>query len=53
MFMNFYLDIVNIKKCIFSGSVKKIQISGSEGNLGIYPGHAQLLSMIKPGIIHI
>ena len=51
--MNFHLDIVNIKKSIFSGSVKKIQVSGSEGNLGIYPGHTQLLSMIKPGIIYI
>jgi len=51
--MNFYLDVVSIKKRIFSGFVKKIRVSGSEGELGIYPRHTQLLSIIKPGIVHI
>ncbi|QCI17435.1 F0F1 ATP synthase subunit epsilon [Buchnera aphidicola (Acyrthosiphon lactucae)] len=51
--MDFYLDVVSVKKRIFSGFVKKIQVSGSEGELGIYPGHTQLLSIIKPGIVYI
>lgn len=51
--MNFYLDIVSLEKRIFSGEVKKIRVSGSEGELGIYPGHVQLLSIIKPGMIYI
>ncbi|QCI22481.1 F0F1 ATP synthase subunit epsilon [Buchnera aphidicola] len=51
--MDFYLDIVSVKKRIFSGIVKKIRVSGSEGELGIYPGHTQLLSIIKPGIVYI
>lgn len=51
--MYFYLDIVSIKNRIFSGEVKKIRVSGSEGELGIYPGHVQLLSIIKPGMIYI
>lgn len=51
--MNFYLDVVSVEKRIFSGLVKKIRVSGSEGELGIYPGHLQLLSIIKPGIIYI
>ncbi|CAL4326079.1 F0F1 ATP synthase subunit epsilon [Buchnera aphidicola] len=51
--MHFYLDVVSVEKRIFSGLVKKIRVSGSEGELGIYPGHVQLLSIIKPGIIHI
>ncbi|WP_261979559.1 F0F1 ATP synthase subunit epsilon [Buchnera aphidicola] len=53
MSMHFYLDIVSFEKRIFSGLVEKIQVSGSEGDMGIYPGHTQLLSIIKPGIIHI
>ncbi|WP_261979415.1 F0F1 ATP synthase subunit epsilon [Buchnera aphidicola] len=53
MSMNFYLDVVSLKKSIFSGLVKKIRVSGSEGELGIYPGHTQLLSIIKPGLIYI
>jgi len=51
--MNFYLDVVSVKKRIFSGFVKKIRVSGSEGELGIYPRHTQLLSIIKPGIVYI
>ncbi|QCI16856.1 F0F1 ATP synthase subunit epsilon [Buchnera aphidicola (Aphis helianthi)] len=51
--MDFYLDIVSVEKRIFSGLVKKIRVSGSEGEMGIYPGHAQLLSIIKPGIVYI
>ncbi|QIQ41075.1 MAG: F0F1 ATP synthase subunit epsilon [Buchnera aphidicola (Aphis urticata)] len=51
--MHFYLDIVSFEKRIFSGLVEKIQVSGSEGDMGIYPGHTQLLSIIKPGIIYI
>ena len=37
----------------FSGLVEKIQVTGSEGELGIYPGHAPLLTAIKPGMIRI
>ncbi|QCI20175.1 F0F1 ATP synthase subunit epsilon [Buchnera aphidicola (Brachycaudus cardui)] len=51
--MNFYLDVVSVKKRIFSGLVKKIRVSGSEGELGIYPGHVQLLTIIKPGMVCI
>ncbi|QNS01767.1 MAG: F0F1 ATP synthase subunit epsilon [Buchnera aphidicola (Pentalonia nigronervosa)] len=51
--MNFYLDIVSAKKRLFSGLVKKIRVSGSEGEMGIYPGHVQLISAIKPGTIYI
>ncbi|WP_226856640.1 F0F1 ATP synthase subunit epsilon [Buchnera aphidicola] len=53
MSMDFYLDIVSVEKRIFSGLVNKIQVSGSEGDMGIYPGHTQLLSIIKPGIVYI
>ncbi|AAM67581.1 F0F1 ATP synthase subunit epsilon [Buchnera aphidicola (Schizaphis graminum)] len=51
--MDFYLDIVSVEKRIFSGLVDRIQVSGSEGEMGIYPGHTQLLSIIKPGVIYI
>ena len=38
---------------MFSGLVEKIQVTGSEGELGIYPGHAPLLTAIKPGMIPV
>lgn len=38
---------------MFSGLVEKIRVTGSEGELGIYHGHAPLLTAIKPGMIRI
>lgn len=43
------LDIVSAEQEIFSGEVLWLVVTGSHGELGIYPGHAQLLSALKPG----
>ena len=53
MAMTYHLDVVSAEKQMFSGLVEKIQVTGSEGELGIYPGHAPLLTAIKPGMIRI
>jgi len=47
------LDIVSAECLLFAGKVKRVSVSGSMGDLGIEPGHAPLLSAIKPGIIHV
>ncbi|RLR17875.1 F0F1 ATP synthase subunit epsilon [Sodalis-like symbiont of Bactericera trigonica] len=49
----YHLDLVSAEKQMFSGLVKKIQVTGSEGELGIFPGHAPLLTAIKPGMVRI
>lgn len=53
MAMTYHLDVVSAELQMFSGLVEKIQVTGSEGELGIYPGHAPLLTAIKPGMIRI
>lgn len=53
MAMTYHLDVVSAEKHLFSGLVQKIQVSGSEGELGIYPGHTPLLTAIKPGMVRI
>jgi F-type H+-transporting ATPase subunit epsilon len=45
------LDIVSAEKEIFSQIVEAAFITADTGELGIYPGHAQLLSALKPGNI--
>lgn len=47
------LDIVSAENSIFSGIVASLQVTGSEGELGIMPGHAPLLTQIKPGIARL
>ena len=51
--MTVNLAIVSAEESIFSGLVESIQITGSEGELGIMPGHAPLLTALKPGMARI
>lgn len=51
--MTVQLDVVSAEEKLFSGLVETLQVTGSEGDLGIYPGHAPLLSAIKPGMIRV
>lgn len=44
------LNVVSAEESLFSGSIKALQITGSEGELGIMPGHAPLLTSLKPGM---
>ncbi len=45
------LEIVSAEAAIFSGDVAMIVVSGVNGELGIAPGHTQLLTPLKPGHI--
>jgi F-type H+-transporting ATPase subunit epsilon len=47
------LHVVSAHESLFSGSIKSLQITGSEGELGIMPGHAPLLTSLKPGMARI
>ncbi|XBC37685.1 MAG: ATP synthase F1 subunit epsilon [Buchnera aphidicola (Meitanaphis microgallis)] len=48
-----YLSVVNPEELIYSGIINKIQVSGDKGEFGVYPGHLQLLSCLKAGILYI
>ena len=43
------LTIVSPQKLEFSGEVENVVVPGSEGELGILPGHAELATTLKPG----
>ncbi|HLB41722.1 MAG TPA: F0F1 ATP synthase subunit epsilon [Gammaproteobacteria bacterium] len=45
------LDIVSAEKQIFSGEVEMVFVTGEMGELGIAPGHSQLLTTLKPGTV--
>ena len=42
-------DIVSAETEIFSGRVQIVSVTGSLGELGILPGHAPLLTGVRPG----
>jgi F-type H+-transporting ATPase subunit epsilon len=45
------LDIVSAEKEIFSGEAEMVFFTGDLGELGIAPGHAPLLTFLRPGNI--
>jgi len=47
------LEIVTPKGPIFDGEVKSITLPGSEGEFGVLPGHAAVLTLLKTGVIDI
>jgi F-type H+-transporting ATPase subunit epsilon len=47
------LNVVSAETSIFSGQVESIQVTGSEGELGIYPGHTPLLTTLLPGKVRL
>ena len=51
--MTVHLDIVSAEKSIFNGRVAHLQVTGEEGDIGVMPGHAPLLTTIKPGMARI
>ncbi|XOV83811.1 MAG: F0F1 ATP synthase subunit epsilon [bacterium] len=44
-----HCEIVSAEKQLFSGTITKLSAVGTIGGLGIYPGHAPLLTGIQPG----
>jgi F-type H+-transporting ATPase subunit epsilon len=53
MGMTVHCDIVSAEQEIFSGLVEMVIASGSEGDLGITPGHAPLITGLKPGPLRV
>ena len=48
-----HCSIVSAEQEIFSGLIEMVVATGSLGELGIKPGHAPLLSGIKPGPVRL
>lgn len=47
------LNIVSAEKQIFSGEVEMVFANGDLGEIGIAPGHAQLLTTLRPGQVRV
>jgi F-type H+-transporting ATPase subunit epsilon len=47
------VDVVSAEEQIYSGDAEFVVLPGVEGELGIYPRHAPLLTQIKPGAVRI
>jgi len=53
MAITVHTDIVSAEAQIFSGLTELVVVSGTEGELGIMPGHTPLLTGLKPGQVRL
>ena len=47
------LEVVAPEEMVMTKTVDMVTISGSEGDFGVLPGHAALVSSIRPGFLEI
>jgi len=47
------VDIVSAEGELFSGSAAAVFATASQGDVGIYPRHAPLLTLLKPGEVRV
>ncbi len=53
MIKTMQIEVVSAECLIFSGEATHVVATGVMGELGIYPGHTQLLTALKPGPVRI
>jgi F-type H+-transporting ATPase subunit epsilon len=46
-------ELVSPERLILSEMVEMVVVPGTEGNFGVLPGHAPLISTIRPGMIEV
>lgn len=47
------VDVVSAESSVFSGEAKFVVLPGQEGELGVLPGHAPLITRICPGMVRV
>lgn len=50
---NLHFELVSPERLLLSGEVAQVVIPGTEGEMTVLPGHAPVLSTLKPGVISV
>ena len=45
-----HFEFVSPETVLFSGDVDQVDLPGIEGDLGVLPGHAPMVTLLRPGI---
>lgn len=48
-----HFELVSPERLLISEEVESVQIPGTEGEMGILPGHAPVLSTLRPGVLTV
>ncbi len=53
MSASFQFELVSPEKMVVSKAVAMVTVPGSEGDFGVLPGHAPIITSVKPGVIDV
>jgi F-type H+-transporting ATPase subunit epsilon len=48
-----HFELVSPERLLYSGDVAQVDIPGTDGDMGIMPGHAPVLSTLRPGVVTV
>lgn len=48
-----HFELVSPARLLFSGDVASVTIPGTEGEMGIFPGHSPVLTTLRPGVVTV
>lgn len=51
--MPLHFELVSPEKLLLSGEAEMVSLPGGEGDMGILPGHAPLITSLRPGVIEV
>jgi F-type H+-transporting ATPase subunit epsilon len=49
----FKFELVSPEELLFSEDVQQVVVPGTEGNFTVLPGHAPVLSTLRPGVLDV
>jgi F-type H+-transporting ATPase subunit epsilon len=53
MMATLHFEFVSPERMLFSGEVDQVDLPGAEGDMGILPLHAPLVTALRPGIVTV
>jgi F-type H+-transporting ATPase subunit epsilon len=48
-----HFSLVSPERELFSGEVDQVDAPGSEGDFGVFPGHAPFMTALKEGVVTV
>jgi len=48
-----HFDLVSPERLLISAEVDQVDVPGSEGDFGVFAGHAPLMTTLRPGVLAI
>ena len=49
----FHFELASPEKLVFTGEVDQVDVPGSEGEFGVFAGHAPLVTTLRPGMLTV